>query len=173
MRAEDVFNNALDLIHRPRIDTFYDGKIESIIGADIFSVTRDEALALKINGEPWYWASAEEELVDAGQIPLLAGLYEYVYPSSAIHLWQVRPDTVVANNPQPTRHLERIDTRIAAPYRVVLCDFSPAVAVFVQRVVDPNAWPPEYIEILVKMLAQKVMMELQKRGEADESGGRI
>lgn len=159
LKVEDVYNNALNIVKRPRIDTFYDATIEAIIGADIFSETRDEALAMK----PWDFARAEATLVTSGQTAPTPWAQEYLYPSGSVMLLQVRPGTVVTNDPAPMRWHEFLDTRLSAPQRAVLCDFSPAVAIFTQRVIDPASWPADYIEVLVMMLAKKIEIELHRQ----------
>lgn len=173
---QGIVNQALDAIGYPeRISHIYEGSKASNIALDLFTETRDEAFALS----PWFWARGDELLVTAGVTPPPPWTQEYTYPASSITLLLVYPTVLTTSEPTPCRFIEGTDTRVAAPYRVILTDINPARARFTQRVSDPTGWPPDFVGLVVTMLIEKMRHALAEgsmdkvKDDGSESRGRI
>lgn len=162
--AEDIVNQALDILKRPRIVSFYDGSPEAIMAIDIYSQSRDEALI----SQAWPFARSQGSLTTAGVAAPAPWTNEFIYPGNSIKLLLVAPISLPVW-PVPVRWLELIDTRISAPQRAIVCNFSPAYAVWTTRVTDPTAFPADFTEVFVQILVQKFADRL-RQGQGDDSG---
>jgi hypothetical protein len=144
---EAICNQAFDLIgHKRHIGSIWDGSVEARIAINAWGDTRDALLT----EQPWYWARGEATLALTGT-PSIPWMYEYVYPSDAAKVWQVRPVTVVLNDPRPVVWRENIDDAA----RTLLANVSPAIAVFTVKLVDPAVWPADFTQAMVVRLAER------------------
>lgn len=170
MTIESVCNQALDLIgYKRHIGHILEGSLAARIAIDIWAESRDEVLTAL----PWNFARAYEAMTLTGQVAHPPWRFEYIYPGSSVKLLMVKPSGNTLD-PQPVRWAENFDVRVTAPGRTVLTNINQAIAVYTARVLDPNGWPAEYTEMIIRILAQKFQSSLgqgerrepRRRGES-------
>jgi hypothetical protein len=173
---EDVVNNALDLLARPRIGSFYDGTPESIVALDIWSHTRDMLL---MTAQP-VWSKKDivlSLLTSAPNIangtanysatpwtpayPPLPWLFQYAYPADCLLPLQIKVS--------PT--LLPIWRGRAKPFRpafdaitgnhVILTNEVGAILIYIAQILDPNDWYQDFTELMIEALAKKLDTELR------------
>jgi len=161
MSIEAMCNQALDLIgYKRHIGSIMDGSPAARVALNAYAETRDEVLAM----QPWYFARDYTPLEPATPTPASAyWIYRFKYPSIAIRVLDVFPTNATPEellDPIPTRWLEVNDRSQVSPHRGILTNFSPAYAAFTNRIIDFNAWPPEFTNIVIKALAEKFQRAL-------------
>ena len=147
MQIEAICNQALDLVgYKRHIGSIWDGSAAARIALNAWGETRDALLAAR----NWEWARSEAVLVASGTPPS-PWTHKYAYPKDVIKLLQVRPGTVVLNDPTPVVWRDFTDGTTS----YILTHLSPAVAVFTVRMRDPFTWEVDFTELMVRGLAEK------------------
>jgi hypothetical protein len=163
-----VFNNALDLVGRPRISSFADGSDEAILGSDMFGLTRDELLRQLRPS----WARRDAALVLLRQAPDyhyadvawdesypdLPWLYEYEAPADCLVPLQVkpRPRLLPVWRPRAVGFLAKIN---ALDDRYTILTNQPdAIVSCIYRVINPDHWLAGFTELMVEALAKKLAL---------------
>lgn len=184
MRAEDVFNNALDLIHRPRIFTFYDGTVESLIGADIFATTRD-ALLNQVQPD-WSHKDATLTLLksapgivngaanyvnpwDPAFNPPIPWLYEYAVPVDCLEPLQIKAMQVFLPVWKPRAQPFRLAYDPVTANQVVLTNTEEAMLVYVAQILNPDDWQADFRDMVIEALAKRMSVELARKEPANAS----
>ena len=162
--VEDVINLALREIGYPRpISDIYEGSRASRAALDIYSQTRDQVL----RDHNWPFATRDAALVSNNQPPPQGWLAEYTYPSDAVRVRNLKPATILSPNfdPVPLLWAEWNDNRLSPAAKVILCNVSPVVAVYVGRITDPSTWEPGFTAALIEWLTQKLKRLIQTEKE--------
>lgn len=106
---------------------------------------------------------------DPATMPPIGFAAEYEFPEDAIKVRLVkrRPGFVFDPAPIPTDWTEANDDSYTPAKRVILCNFTDAIAVYTARVTDPTTWDIAFTEALAAVLAERagaalVNLEAQK-----------
>ena len=178
---EDVVNAALRDIGfgRPVAD-LYEGSPAARIALDIYGQTRDELLREK----DWRFARrtiALTLLKSADTLPVGSWdesrpippwRFEYVYPSDAIIIRNLRPNPPQYEggesfDPYPIRFdvvSDFASTTATTSQKVVLADQEKALANYTVRLTDLTQWEPSAIGALIKALADKFDASRERLG---------
>lgn len=94
---------------------------------------------------------------DPATMPLIGFAAEYAYPEDCIKIRLVkrRPGFVFDPAPIPTEWTEANDNSYTPAKRVILCNFTDAIAVYTGRVTDPSVWDISFTEALSAALAER------------------
>lgn len=181
---EDVVNEALRAIGvKRRIADIYEGSPPARAALEVYGQTRDEILG----SQDWPFARGSGIALTLLKGPPPAGgynslqpwdttypafpwLYEYVYPADCIDLTslQAMPASWPDLDPQPVSW--RIDNDLTPivsagsasgpPGKVILTNINPALATYRRRVTNPSLWEPDFVAVLVEVLARKLSVAL-------------
>jgi hypothetical protein len=184
----DLCNNALARMgYKLRIGSLYDGSAAAKKFLDTYSQTRDELL------ETYDYDFSERTTVltllksapptgyfpptnwDPAVNPPFGFAFEYAFPSDAIKIRTVKPQSYFALNADPQPHSFQLanDNNYTPGQRVVLCSVANAVAVYTGQVTNPTTWNVSFCELLSAALSRRlgpvlVGGEAAKMGAADE-----
>lgn len=169
--VEDFVNMALDEIGYPNhIGDIFEGSPAARVALEIYGQTRDELFQ---EGE---WPFAQREIVltvVAAQTAPTPWLYEFNYPADCLRIKYIRPGPLtggtIDNDPQPVLFRPWNDQRPATPVRAILCSLASPVLIYVGKVTNPAAWPPEFIKALVRKLAEKMTFMLPQSVETTKA----
>jgi hypothetical protein len=179
--AEDVYNQALDLVGRPRIGSFYDGTPEAAIGLDIFGQTRDALL--EAMRPDWSVQDVRLTLLSSApeysyvyvpwstEYPDMPWLYEYATPADCLVPLAIKPafDTIPVWRPRPVSFRAKANKAYRA--YTILTNQKDAILTCVSRVLDPDLWDNSFVEAAVEMLAKKLGTQ-KEQPNADNARGR-
>lgn len=102
----------------------------------------DIALTLSGNAAPWPWP------------------YEYLYPTNAVEVWQLLPDTTTdTNNPRPLNWSVGNAVVSGAQTRVIWSD-QPNVVAVVNNMPLESTWDDLFREAVVRLLASELSIAL-------------
>lgn len=161
MQPEDLVNNALDVLKRPRIASFYDGSPEAVMALDFYAQSRDSLLFDK---EP-IWARRDAVLAVSKQMPAggyistpwsssypeLPWKYEYTLPVDCIKVLQVKQTPILIPEWRP----RDIEFRVSYGTNVLLTNMSSAIATYIAQVLDPDLWYNDFQDLVIQDLIQR------------------
>lgn len=185
MTIESICNQALDLIGYERhIGNIWEGSKAARIALNMWGETRDALLfAMKPD-----WARKDSPLTLVKQAPSIVGpfanydvtpwsntypplpwLYEYSIPADLIQPVSIKSQDLTVPNFRPR----------AIPFQhtssnTIVTNVSNAILVYIGKITNPDDWENDFLDLMIKTLAQKFSMELgrqpmrQKDGDASE-----
>lgn len=172
LTIEGVCNQALDLIGYPRhIGNIYEGSRAGRLALDSWGETRD--LALSTTQPSWARADAPLTLLrsapefgyDAGTpwtsaYPPIPWLYEYDTPDDCIVPLALKPQLYLPIY-RPRFIPFRSQNDAASDY-TILTNINPAIMTYIKRVLDPNQWDLDFVELMVHGLAKRFQAGIGK-----------
>ena len=139
-----------------QITSFTDGSVEGAACGVIYQSVIDATFRMST----WDFATKELALTASGSTPPTPWEFEYLYPSDAVQIKQIRTNFVgFTFNVQPIRWAVASNL---TPTKVIWCDTANAVAVYTFRSPE-SEWDTMFIETAVKMVASKLAMALAGR----------
>lgn len=111
----------------------------------------------------WDFARAEAPLVLSGNTAPSEWLYEYLYPTNAAQVWQLKPTTITdPNNPIPIRWNRANAIVSSVQTSVIWTNLQNAIAVF-NNTPSESLWPQDFTQAVVRLLASEVATALAGR----------
>lgn len=172
LTIESICNQALDLIGFPRhIGNIYEGSKAGRIALDSWGEARDMALSMT---QP-SWArhdapldllkSAPEYGYDAGTpwtnaYPPIPWLFEYDTPDDCIVPLALKPQLYLPI--YRPRFIPFRSQNDAASNYTLLTNINPAILTYIKRVLDPNQWDLDFVELMIQGLAKRFQAGLGK-----------
>lgn len=172
LSIEGICNQSLDFIGYPRhIGNIYEGSKAARMALDSWGEVRDLALSTTQPG----WARADAAL------PLLKSAPQYAYdaglpwtnaypPIPWLFEYDIPDDCIVplAVKPQPylpiyrPRYIPFRAQNGATNSYTILTNINPAILTYIKRVLDPNEWDLDFVELMVQGLAKRFHAGLGK-----------
>jgi hypothetical protein len=116
----------------------------------------------------WDFARAYVDLVASGNTPPDGWAFEYIYPTAAVQIWQVKPQTLAdPNDPLPTTWVRGNALVSAVQTSVIWTDVANAQAVFNNNPA-PTVWDPGFREAVVRLLASEFAIALGGRPDTSQ-----
>ena len=118
----------------------------------------------------WGWDASRNtaDLTLTGNTPY-GWLYEYLYPSNGIQVWQViDPANTDANNPLPVNWNEANTTVAGAQKKVIQTNVAAAKVVYNNNP-GPDIWDPLFREAVVRLLASVCGMAIAGKPDTAQS----
>lgn len=117
----------------------------------------------------WDFARFTADLELSGLAAPSPWLFEYLYPTEALQIWQVRPPTLDdPNNPLPTTWVRANRVVDGSQVSVIHTDVADAVAVYNNNP-RPETWAPDFTDAVVRWLASAFAMALSGRPETQQN----
>ena len=190
---EDVVNAALvDIGHKERVGSLYDGSEAARLSLDIFGQVRDELLrryAPDFAMRNVTMTLLKSAPAGGGYIPGPSPwnpavnpppgwLFEYSYPGDCLKVRCVKQAPLLFPNVDPSDNVYQIDNdNVFSPaQRVILCNVPSAILVYVGRVTDPTTMDVSFVDLFCDTLGKRLApaltgLEAAKKAEADEAQG--
>ena len=92
-------------------------------------------------------------------------LFEYLYPSNGIEVWQIMPLTIDPNNPLPINWSVANDVVSGNQVKVILTNVASAVAVY-NNSPNESTWDALFREAVVRLLASELAMAIAGRPDS-------
>lgn len=125
---------------------------------------------VKFVGREWEWdfARAYMDLEESGNTPPDGWGFEYLYPTAAVQIWQVKPPTLTdPNDPLPTTW-DRGNAQVGGVQKAVIwTDIEDAVAVFNNNP-TPLVWDPGFRQAVVRLLSSEFAIALGGRPDTSK-----
>lgn len=118
----------------------------------------------------WEWdmARSSAALTASGNIAPGGWDYEYLYPTSAVQVWQLAPATQTdRNNPLPVNWVRGNTLVDGTQTSVIWSNLADAVAVFNNNPTE-NDWDAGFREAVVRLLASELAIALAGRPETSQ-----
>ena len=113
----------------------------------------------------WDFERAYTALATSGNVPPDPWLYEYVYPATAVRVWQVLPATITdQNDPLPTSYVVGNTVVAGVTTKVIWTDIAVARAV-IANVPGENLWDALFHQAVVRALAASLAIALAARND--------
>lgn len=162
--ATDIVNQALQMMgdNAPVVTgtaPTFDSSTAGIAAALLY----EPCVAFVARQWEWDFARTTADLVPSGNTPPDPWTDEYLYPTGAVQVWQLKPATLTdPNDPRPTNWV-RANTLVAGVQTSVLqTDFANAVAVFNNNP-SPDVWDSGFTQAVVRLLASEFAIALAGR----------
>lgn len=175
MTIEAVCNQAFDLIgYKRHIGSIWEGSLQARIALNHWAQTRDFFLhTLKP-----LWARKDQILVlvkSAPNIvngtanytgpwndtfPELPWLYEYRYPDDCVIPLQIKNTPLFLPEWRPRFESFRFNFDADEAAHTVLTNAPDAILTYIARILEPENWHEDFVEIIVEALAKKFQAEL-------------
>lgn len=111
----------------------------------------------------WDFARTSQALIVSGNVAPDPWDFEYLYPQSAVQIWQLKSATLAdPNDPLPTNWVRGNVLVGTTQTSVIWTDVGSAVAVFNNNP-DPSVWDPGFMQAVVRMLASEFAIALAGR----------
>lgn len=161
--STDIVNQAIQLIggNQPLVTgaaPTFDSSASGVAAAKLYG----PAVATVARQWQWDMARARILLVAAGGTAPVPWLFEYLYPTNGIEVWQLMPSTVDANNPLPINWEVGNSTLVSGVKKVIRCDLSGAIAIYNNNPTE-DVWDPLFREAVVRLLANEFAMAIAGR----------
>ncbi len=128
------------------------------------------APAVAFTARQWEWDFARTTLalVLSGNVAPSPWAFEYLYPATAVQIWQLKPATLAdPNDPLPTTWV-RANTLVGGVQTSVIhTDLQNAVALFNNNP-TPDVWDPGFREAVVRLLASEFAIALAGRPDTSQ-----
>jgi len=116
----------------------------------------------------WDFSRAYAPLVESGNTPPDNWDFEYIYPASAVQVWQVKPPVLAdENDPLPTTWARGNAQVSGVQTSVIWTDVEDAVAVFNNNP-TPLVWDPGFRQAVVRLLASEFAIALGGRPDTSK-----
>jgi hypothetical protein len=117
----------------------------------------------------WDLARNTVALTPSGNTPVTGYLYEFLYPSNGIEIWQLVPPTIAdPNNPLPV-NWNVCNTQVGGiQTKVIQTNLAAALAVYNNNPTE-STWDPLFRESVVRLLASELAMALFGRPDSSQA----
>lgn len=114
----------------------------------------------------WDFSRSTALLVTTGNTPPIPWTNEYIYPVSAVQVWQLlaTASLIDVNNPLPVNWVVANNLVSAVQTKVIQTNLASALAVF-DNLPTEGVWDPGFQEAVVRLLASELAMGLDGRPE--------
>lgn len=165
--SNDIANQAIQLVgdNQPAVTGFAPTFDDSTAGIALQSLYVP-CVATVARLWNWDFARKQAALVLSGNAAPFGWLYEYLYPTNGIEVWQLLPATLAdANNPLPLNWAVGNATVGSTPTKVVWANTPNALVVFNSNPVE-NLWDALFRETMVRTLASALANGVAGRPDA-------
>jgi hypothetical protein len=172
LTSTDIANQALQLIgdNETSVTGLYPNFNSSnpSTAAVSLNLLYGTAVQAVLRQHSWDFARTEAPLVLSGNVPPSQWTYEYLYPSNAVEVWQLKPSTIVdKNNPIPVRW-DRANVLVGGIQTSVLwTNLQNAVAVFNDNPLEA-LWPADFQQAVIRLLASELATALPGRPDTSQ-----
>lgn len=162
--SNDIANQAINLIggNQPEVTGVAPTFDNSAAGQ---ALQRLYAPAVETVGRQFGWdfARGVSTLVLSGNTAPPGWLYEYVYPSMGVQIWQLIPATITdANDPLPQNWATGNAVVTGTQTKVIWANLQNARAVFNNNPTE-DTWDPLFREAVVRLLASELAIAIAGR----------
>ncbi len=164
-----VVNEAIQLFggNQPKVTgtaPTFDGSTSGIAAQYLYA----PCVAFVARQFEWDFGRAYANLVASGNTPPDGWAFEYLYPASAVQVWQVKPQTVAdPNDPLPTTWVRGNALVASVQTSVIWTDVASAQAVFHDNP-SPTVWDAGFRQAVVRLLAAEFAIALGGRPDTSQ-----
>lgn len=117
----------------------------------------------------WDFSRSVAALVATANVAPLGYAFEYLYPASAVQIWQLAPLALAdPNNPLPVDWNVGNTLVVGVQTKVIWTNLASAQAIFA-NMPDPSTWDPGAQEAIVRLIASELAVAIAGRLDTAQS----
>lgn len=161
--AASVVNQALQEIAAQATVTGVNPAFDGSAAGNAAGILYTPCVNLLLREQDWEFSRKTVALTTSGTTPVYPWTNGYLYPTDCVRIRSVVPATWDANDPQPVRWSEGVQTIGGVATRVIFCDVATASLTYSTNAVTEDDWDSMFQEAMVRLLGSELAMALGGR----------